>query len=183
MAATNRKYVTLLFILLIIVSFIVGSSAFAKSIKGLKPNEIIAAEAVANTPSISTEKLAQKIEANEKLVLIDVRSEEEYVAGYIPGAIWIPRGKLEFVMGTILPDANAEIVIYCLSGNRGALATKTLLALGYKDVRNLNDGIQKWITQGRSLYNDLYGEIVISNFQFSVYANTCFEALGSVSKE
>ena len=55
-------------------------------------------------------------------VLIDVREGEEYNEGYIPGATWIPRGKLELRIEDVVPDRAAELVLYCAGGNRSALA-------------------------------------------------------------
>ena len=59
-------------------------------------------------------------------VLIDVRESEEWDAGHIPGAKHVPRGYLESRIEGAVPDRSADIVLYCASGNRSALAAHTL---------------------------------------------------------
>jgi sulfur-carrier protein adenylyltransferase/sulfurtransferase len=76
--------------------------------------------------------------------LIDVREQNEYVQGYIPGATWISRGVLETKIEDAVPDRNAPIILYCAGGNRSALATKSLTELGYTNVTSLAGGFTAW---------------------------------------
>ena len=59
-------------------------------------------------------------------VLIDVRESDEWDAGHIPGARHVPRGYLESRIEGAVPDRSADVVLYCASGNRSALAAHTL---------------------------------------------------------
>ena len=61
-------------------------------------------------------------------VLIDVREGDEHQEGYIPGALWIPRGKLELRIEDAVPDRSSDVVLYCAGGNRSALAAKSAQA-------------------------------------------------------
>ncbi len=63
-----------------------------------------------------------EVSAEAPPVLIDVREGEEYNDGYIPGATWIPRGKLELRIEDAVPNRDADVVLYCAGGNRSALA-------------------------------------------------------------
>jgi rhodanese-related sulfurtransferase len=90
----------------------------------------------------------------EDVYLIDVRAETEFEGGNIDGAVLIPRGVLEFRIdhenfwsgqGTVPPQKDSEIILYCRSGNRSALAAKTLIQLGYKNVYALKGGWNSWI--------------------------------------
>ncbi|MEO8874340.1 MAG: molybdopterin-synthase adenylyltransferase MoeB [Polyangiaceae bacterium] len=81
---------------------------------------------------------------NKKLTLLDVREKEEFRAGYIPGAISIPRAFLEMQAEQKLPDKNAHIVVYCASGVRSAFAAATLAELGYTNVESATPGYTRW---------------------------------------
>lgn len=103
---------------------------------------------------LGNQELVQRIEANPKLVLIDVRSKQEFDAGHLKGATWIERGVLEFTLARTLPDPNAEIVVYCGKGNRSALAVKALKRMGYSNVKS-HVGFESWVEAGLSFYNFL----------------------------
>jgi molybdopterin/thiamine biosynthesis adenylyltransferase/rhodanese-related sulfurtransferase len=97
-----------------------------------------------STKEVSLEELKKRLESGEKLTLLDVREKEEYRAGFIPGAVSIPRGFLEIQVEGRLPDKNAKIVAYCAGGTRSALAAKTLQELGYTNVETANPGFVRW---------------------------------------
>ena len=91
---------------------------------------------------------------NTQTVIIDVREESEvYNLGLIKNAIHIPRGLLEFKLSPNSPnnpvsiDDNTNILVYCAGGYRSALAAKSLLDLGFKNVYNLG-GFQEWVESG-----------------------------------
>jgi molybdopterin/thiamine biosynthesis adenylyltransferase/rhodanese-related sulfurtransferase len=90
------------------------------------------------------DELKKRLDAREGITLLDVREKEEYRAGYIPGAISIPRGFLEIQVEQRIPDKNTHIVAYCAGGTRSALAAKTLAELGYTRVETANPGFVRW---------------------------------------
>jgi len=79
-------------------------------------------------------------------VLIDVREPAEFATGHLPGAVNIPRGVLEFQVGShpALAGPPRPIVLYCRSGGRAALAALSLSMLGFDGVRSLTGGIMGW---------------------------------------
>jgi molybdopterin/thiamine biosynthesis adenylyltransferase/rhodanese-related sulfurtransferase len=82
-------------------------------------------------------------------VLIDVRENDEWDAGHIPGAKHVPRGHLESRIEGAVPDRSADVVLYCASGNRSALAAHTLKELmGYEHVSSMTGGITLWKDRG-----------------------------------
>src|SRR5258708_37260650 len=85
-----------------------------------------------------------EVKARKPAVLIDVREGEEYNEGYIPGASWIPRGKLELRIEDAVPDRATEVVLYCAGGNRSALAARSLKELGYGYVASMAGGVGHW---------------------------------------
>ncbi|WP_437767419.1 molybdopterin-synthase adenylyltransferase MoeB [Sorangium sp. So ce281] len=93
---------------------------------------------------LSLTELKRRLDDKVPMVLLDVREKEEYRAGFIPGAISIPRGFLEIQVEQKLPDKSAPIVAYCAGGTRSALAAKTLQELGYTNVESANPGFSRW---------------------------------------
>jgi molybdopterin/thiamine biosynthesis adenylyltransferase/rhodanese-related sulfurtransferase len=85
---------------------------------------------------------------NGKLAVIDVRENEEVARGIIPGATHISRGYLESRIDGTVPDRSDHIVLYCASGNRSALAAKTLQDLGYENVESMTGGYTLWKDRG-----------------------------------
>ncbi len=84
----------------------------------------------------------------EPPLLIDVREQDEWDEGHIPGAVHIPRGNLESRVEKIATDRARPVVVYCAGGSRSAFAAKTLEELGYEDVLSLRGGFTDWKRNG-----------------------------------
>ena len=86
-------------------------------------------------------------------VLIDVREADEYNAGHIPGAVFIPRGMLEFKLSSTpeLSPRDLKIAVYCKTGGRSALAALTLHEMGYINVKSIAGGFDAWVNAGREI--------------------------------
>ena len=95
---------------------------------------------------LSLDELKARLEQRKAkpFTLVDVREKDEFRAGFIPGAIHIPRGHLEMQAEQKLPDKNAEIILYCAGGTRSAFAAKTLAEFGYTNVLSANPGFVRW---------------------------------------
>ena len=111
---------------------------------------------------IEANELVKRLSYNESLelinntqtVIIDVREESEvFNLGLIKNAVHIPRGLIEFKLSPnsqnnpVLINDNTNILVYCAGGDRSALAAKTLLDLGFKNVYNLG-GFKEWVESG-----------------------------------
>ena len=80
---------------------------------------------------------------------VDVRETDEYATGHLPGARHVPRGYLESRIEGIVPDRSQRVILYCASGNRSALAARTLTEdLGYETVESMTGGITLWKDRG-----------------------------------
>lgn len=78
------------------------------------------------------------------IVLLDVRTAEEFATGYIPGAILLPYDLItEESAAKAIPEKDTMVIVYCRSGRRSSVAAKTLRALGYTSIRDLG-GINSW---------------------------------------
>lgn len=98
---------------------------------------------VSANQTMTTQELQSKLNAKENFVLLDVRTQEEYNAGYIAGAILLPYDEINAKATIVLPDKEKEIVLYCRSGRRSAIAKKSLLDLGYQKVVDFG-GVKRW---------------------------------------
>ncbi len=93
---------------------------------------------------LSLEDLKRRLDEKASMVLVDVREKDEVRAGFIPGALSVPRGFLEIQIEGKVPDKNANVVLYCAGGTRSALAAKTLADMGYTNVESANPGFVRW---------------------------------------
>lgn len=95
---------------------------------------------------VSLEDLKARLEdrTRPQPLLVDVREKDEFRAGFIPGAVHLPRGFLEMQAEQKLPDRNQEIIVYCAGGTRSAFAARTLGDLGYQNVSSANPGFVRW---------------------------------------
>ncbi|HEU0019255.1 MAG TPA: molybdopterin-synthase adenylyltransferase MoeB [Thermoleophilaceae bacterium] len=85
----------------------------------------------------------------ESTVLVDCREEHEFAESHLPGAVHVPRGHLEQRIEGAAGDKSARVIIYCQSGNRSALAAKTLIdELGYEQAESMTGGITLWKDRG-----------------------------------
>lgn len=89
-------------------------------------------------------------------LLVDVRDPDEYAAANIPGSVNVSRGKLEFTIwkhvgGAETPDYNKKMTLHCATGGRCALAAKTLMDLGFKNVTSVDMKLADWQKAGYPL--------------------------------
>lgn len=100
--------------------------------------------------TMTTQELQNKLNAKENFVLLDVRTQEEYNAGHIAGAVLLPYDEINVKAAVMLPEKEKEIVLYCRSGRRSAIAKKSLVNLGYQKVVDFG-GVNRW--QGELVRN------------------------------
>jgi molybdopterin/thiamine biosynthesis adenylyltransferase/rhodanese-related sulfurtransferase len=81
-------------------------------------------------------------------VAVDVREQDEWDEGHLPGAVHVPRGFLEQRIEQAAPDRRKPVILYCAGGARSALAAKTLEELGYERVFSLTGGFTDWKRNG-----------------------------------
>ncbi len=93
--------------------------------------------------TISAEKAKQIMDSEEGYVILDVRTQEEYDEGHIPGAIVIPLAEIEDRAEEELTDKDQLILVYCRSGRRSKMAAEALVQLGYTNIKEFG-GILDW---------------------------------------
>lgn len=92
---------------------------------------------------ISQEEAKERMDTEENVIILDVRTEEEFAEGHIPGAVCIPNETIEETVTEQLPDKEQLILVYCRSGNRSKQASEKLAGMGYSNVKEFG-GINTW---------------------------------------
>ena len=93
--------------------------------------------------NITAEEAKEIMDSQEGHVILDVREQDEYDAGHIPGAILIPYTQIEDKADEMLPDKDQQILVYCRSGRRSKIAAEALAELGYTNIKEFG-GIIDW---------------------------------------
>ena len=93
--------------------------------------------------NITAEEAKQIMDREEGYIILDVRAQEEYDQGHIPGAILIPDTEIETQAEEVLTDKDQLILVYCRSGRRSKLAAEALVELGYTNIKEFG-GIIDW---------------------------------------
>lgn len=146
--------------LILIFTLTINSTVFA----GGKTIPQIIEEAKSQTTEVTVEEVKKEMDAGKEFVLLDVRTSEEFMAGHLPKAVNIPRGKLEFMIGKHYSQKDADIVVYCRKGGRAALCAKALSDIGYTNVKNLKGAFKAWGEAGYPIYNR-HGEFKMVAFE------------------
>lgn len=93
--------------------------------------------------NISQSEARSRLAQDGNTFLLDVCTPEEYREIHIPNSISLPLAKLKSDIEKVVSDKDAEIIVYCLSGARSAVACRLLAAMGYTNVNDMG-GIQSW---------------------------------------
>ena len=92
---------------------------------------------------ITAEDVKKIMDSGEDFVILDVREQEEFEKGHIPGAVLIPYTEIEQKAEAMLTDKDKQILVYCRSGRRSKIAAESLVKLGYTNIKEFG-GIIGW---------------------------------------
>lgn len=90
----------------------------------------------------------RRIDAGEKFVLVDVREDNEWAQGHVPGAVHLGKGIIERDIEARVPDTGAKVILYCGGGFRSALVADNLQKMGYTNVESMDGGWRGWLEAG-----------------------------------
>jgi rhodanese-related sulfurtransferase len=90
----------------------------------------------------------RRIDAGEKLLLVDVREDNEWAKGHLPGAVHLGKGIIERDIEQRVPDTSAKLILYCGGGFRSAIAAENLQKMGYTNVESMDGGWKGWLEAG-----------------------------------
>lgn len=105
---------------------------------------------------LDRDSVKAKLDAGDSVVLVEALGPGYYESGHLPGAINIPHDQVDELAPTLLPDMNAEIIVYCASTTcrNSELAANRLAELGYTNVADYVDGKADWVEAGLPLEQD-----------------------------
>lgn len=93
----------------------------------------------------------QRLQRQEVFHFVDVREDSEVAIDRAAGAVHLGRGVIERDIESVVPNKNADIVLYCGGGYRSALAADSLQKMGYTNVKSMAGGIRAWREAGLPL--------------------------------
>lgn len=119
-------------------------------------------EARAQIRELKADELDEMIEDHTDVLIVDVREPQEFGQGHIPGALNVPRGTLEGAadqgykhrVQTLCDAQTRDVVLYCATGGRSAMAAKTLQEMGFARATSLAGGIEMWAAEGLPVVKD-----------------------------
>jgi len=91
---------------------------------------------------ITVDDLLKRVQAGEKLMIIDVREQNEWDEGHIEGATLMPLGNIDKQITSVAKDQ--EVILICRSGNRSYQAARLLADMGYTNIKNVAGGMNAW---------------------------------------
>jgi phage shock protein E len=122
-----------------------SASALACASETLPVPSAATASPEAAVVRVSPQDLAARVESEDPgLVILDVRTEEEFAAGHVPGARNVPHDQLQARLSELALLKDKEVVLYCRSGRRSHLAAQTLREAGFKRLLQLEGDYPGW---------------------------------------
>lgn len=112
---------------------------------------VLAGCAQAEWKEVPAAELLQRQAAGETMLVIDVRSPEEFAAGHVPGALNLPHDRITGSEPQLKDWKQKPVVIYCRSGRRSASAAGVLEQQGFSRLEHLSGDMQGWEQQGRAV--------------------------------
>lgn len=107
---------------------------------------LAAAPVLAGKPAVSPAAVAELSARPDAPIILDVRSQAEFDAGHVPGAVLIPHDQLAGRLAEL--DRERWVLVYCKSGRRAAMAEEVLVKNGF-DVRQIEGSWNRWSAEGR----------------------------------
>jgi rhodanese-related sulfurtransferase len=108
----------------------------------------LVSEAKKKVKETNVADVARRRESGEKFLLVDVREDNEWAKGHLPGAVHLGKGIIERDIEQQVPDAHAKVILYCGGGFRSALVAENLGKMGYTNVESMDGGWKGWVDAG-----------------------------------
>lgn len=105
-------------------------------------------ESRARVRETNVAEVKRRLDAGDVFTLVDVREDNEWARGRIPGAVHLGRGVIERDIEQRFPEKSVELVLYCGGGYRSALSADNLQKMGYSNVSSMDGGWRGWTEAG-----------------------------------
>lgn len=109
-----------------------------------KSSTLNPANSESSTKNVTVEEANKLLGDMKDLVVLDVRTEEEYKSGHLKNALLIPNDQIVSRKSEIEKYKDRPMLVYCRSGNRSSVAVQSLEKLGFKNIYHMNQGIIAW---------------------------------------
>jgi rhodanese-related sulfurtransferase len=93
-------------------------------------------------------EVKRRMDSGERFLLVDVREDNEWEKGHMPGAVHMGRGVIERDIETQVPETSTKMILYCGGGFRSALVADNLQKMGYTNVESMDGGWKGWVAAG-----------------------------------
>lgn len=138
-------------VLFLVVLGLVSFNLYSQDKKGVDIKDLVK-EAQSKVKMISVDDLKKKLDANENIILIDVRDIEDYRQGHVDKALHISRGSIEFTLKEKVDSLKKmdlkksdQLILMCKNGQRSSLAAESLMKLGYTNILVVKGGLDEWL--------------------------------------
>jgi rhodanese-related sulfurtransferase len=111
-------------------------------------------EAKARIKETNVPDVKRRSDAGEKFILVDVREDNEWARGHLPGAVHLGKGIIERDIEQTVPDTATKLILYCGGGFRSALVAENLQKMGYTNVESMDGGWRGWLDAGLPTQKD-----------------------------
>jgi rhodanese-related sulfurtransferase len=105
-------------------------------------------EAKKSVKETNVADVKKRMDAGENFLLVDVREDNEWANGHLPGAVHLGRGVIERDIETQVPETGTKMILYCGGGFRSALVAENLQKMGYRNVESMDGGWKGWLGAG-----------------------------------
>ena len=99
-------------------------------------------------------EVKRRRDAGENFILVDVREDNEWAKGHLPGAVHLGKGVIERDIEQAVPDTGAKLILYCGGGFRSALVADNLQKMGYANVESMDGGWKGWLEASLPIARD-----------------------------
>jgi len=105
-------------------------------------------EAKQRVKETNVAEVQRRMAGGEKFLLVDVREDNEWALGHVPGAVHMGRGIIERDIEMKVPETSTKVILYCGGGFRSALVADNLQKMGYTNVESMDGGWRGWVEAG-----------------------------------
>ena len=105
-------------------------------------------EAKQRVKETNVAEVQRRMAGGEKFLLVDVREDNEWALGHVPGAVHMGRGIIERDIEMKVPETSTKLILYCGGGFRSALVADNLQKMGYTNVESMDGGWRGWVEAG-----------------------------------
>ena len=137
-----NKFLMLVLLAIALIAFVLFTTGCASQ-PAAKPGTPAATANAGTYQKITAAAVKERLDKGEKLIIVDVRTQEEYASGHIAKSLLLPYDEIGQKASALLPDKTAAIIVYCRTGRRSEIAAKELLSMGYTNVADMG-GINGW---------------------------------------